>query len=273
MPRSVLDIFDVSLEFLTHVVMDNPSLRGMVLGYIAEAKLRETLMGHGRATAFRKDDDHDRKRKGDLVVTYEGFEFKIEVKSLQTNTVEMLTDNGEWVRKIIKQKGRGQGNAAYIPLWERLRDHAEYRGQFQCDASDRRLVTLPDGSKLETTSLLFGEFDILAASVFAFREKWDFGFALNRNLPVSKNPRYSSYQRQQLIASLIPITWPLQPPFVSDVYQLLDQLVANEQARQEGKAVEPQVEVVVEKPAKHAEVVEEENLKVVKKKTRRKKKS
>ena len=58
MARTVLDIFDVSLDFLTRVVVDNPSLRGMILGYIAEAKLRELLEGHGKATEFRKDDDH-----------------------------------------------------------------------------------------------------------------------------------------------------------------------------------------------------------------------
>jgi hypothetical protein len=95
MQRSILDYLDVSLEFLTNVVIDNPSLRGLVLGYVAEAKLKEILLGHGRASAFRKDDDHDRKKKGDLVVTYEGFEFKIEVKSLQTNTVEMQTLSGD----------------------------------------------------------------------------------------------------------------------------------------------------------------------------------
>ncbi|MGH7194510.1 MAG: hypothetical protein ACREJM_13415 [Candidatus Saccharimonadales bacterium] len=120
---------------------------------------------------------------------------------------------------------------------------------------------------------MFGEFDILAAGIFAFREKWDFGFALNGSLPPSGNARYSDYQRQHLITSMIPITWPLQPPFVSDVYGLLDQLVVRERARQEGKAAEPQVQVVVEKPVRHAEVVEEEQLKVVKKKTRGKNKS
>ena len=72
------------------MVEDNPSLRGIILGYLAEAKLREILAVHGRATAFRKDDDHDRKKKGDLVLTYQGFEFKVEVKSLQTNSVEIL---------------------------------------------------------------------------------------------------------------------------------------------------------------------------------------
>ena len=97
--RTLLDMFDVSLDFLTQVVADNPSLRGMILGYLAEAKLREVLVGHGRASSFRKDDDHDRKKKGDLVVTYQGFEFKIEVKSLQTNTVEMLDEEHSSPRK------------------------------------------------------------------------------------------------------------------------------------------------------------------------------
>ncbi len=53
--RTLLDIFDVSLGFLTKVVVDNPSLRGMVLGYLAEAKLKESLrvMGGHRPSARR----------------------------------------------------------------------------------------------------------------------------------------------------------------------------------------------------------------------------
>jgi hypothetical protein len=270
MSRSVLDYFDVSLEFFTEVVMGNPSLRGMVLGYIAEAKLKEALVGHGRGSAFRKDDDHDRKKKGDLTVTYEGYEFKIEVKSLQTSTVEMLADGGDWVRKVIKQKGPGQPNPAYIPVWEQQRFDAQYQGQFQCDASDRRWVKFPDDSRVETTNLLFGEFHILAAGVFAFREKWDFGFALNRDLPPSTNNKYTPYQQDRLITSMVPITWPLKAPFVSDIYVLLDQLVAEEQAKQEGALSGTETEVVVEPPVKHVEVVEEVQLKIVEKKRKRK---
>ncbi len=142
--RTLLDIFDVSLDFLTQVVVGNPSLRGMVLGYLAEAKLKEILEGHGRASAFRKEDDHDRKKKGDLVVTYQGFEFKVEVKSLQTNSVEILEEEHstaseqKWIRKILKKKGRGEANPEYIPVWNKHRLDGRYRGQFQCDASDKR---------------------------------------------------------------------------------------------------------------------------------------
>lgn len=52
--RTLLDIFDVSLGFLTKVVVDNPSLRGMVLGYLAEAKLKDLrVMGGHRPSARR----------------------------------------------------------------------------------------------------------------------------------------------------------------------------------------------------------------------------
>lgn len=270
MSRSILDYFDVSLDFFTQVVLNNPSLRGMILGYIAEAKLKEALMGHGRGSAFRKDDDHDRKKKGDLVVTYEGFEFKIEVKSLQTNTVEMLPPGGEWVRKVIKQKGPGQPNPPYLPLWEKHRFDAKFRGQFQCDASDRRKVNFPDGSSVETTNLLFGEFHILAAGIFTFREKWDFGFALNRDLPASTNSDYTEYQRQRLITSMIPITWPLQSPFVSDIYVLLDKLVTEEKAKKEDRLAGRETVVVEQPPAKTSDVVEEPQVKVVERKRKKK---
>ena len=41
-------------------------------------------------------------------------------------------------------------------------------GKAQVDASDRREIVLPDNSRVTTTCLLKGEFDILAVNVFAF---------------------------------------------------------------------------------------------------------
>lgn len=70
--------------------------------------------------------------------------------------------------------------------------------------------------------------------------------------------------------SMIPITWPLQAPFVSDIYVLLDQLVAEERAKQQGKLTGTETEVVEEPPVKHTEVIEEPQLKIVEKKRKRK---
>lgn len=114
--------------------------------------------------------------------------FKIECKSLQTNSIRCLENT--------------------------------FVGKAQCDASDRRTVTFADGSTLETTCLLAGEFDILAVNLFAFENKWRFIFAKNTDLPRSRFKRYTEEQRSQLLASLVPVTWPPQPPFREDPFSL-----------------------------------------------------
>jgi hypothetical protein len=107
-----------------------------------------------------------------------------------------------------------------------------YIGNFQCDASDSRSITLPNGERLKTTCLLVGEFDILAVNLFAFRGQWDFAFAYNRDLPRSTHRGYTPKQRKHLLATTMPITWPVQPPFLADPFALLDGLVKERAKRQ-----------------------------------------
>ena len=145
---TILDWWHISIEDLTEVVKNNPSLKGMILGYLAEIKVKTYFEGNPHITSIYKNDDHDRKKKGDLVVVYKGHEFIIEVKSLQTNSIKKLND-GTLV------------------------------GKAQCDASDRREVFLSDETSINTTCLKFGEFDILAVNLFQFNHKWDYGFILN----------------------------------------------------------------------------------------------
>lgn len=144
---------------------------------------------------MKKFDDHDRDNKHDLVLTYRGQEFSFEIKSLQTATVKPSQVEG-----------------------------VELEARFQCDASDRRKIRLGNGQEVETTCLKFGEFDIVAVNLFAFSEKWDFAFALNKDLPCSEYKKYPEEIRKNLIKSIIPITLPLQHPFVSDPFILLDHL-------------------------------------------------
>ena len=139
MTDSILKRWDITVEELTQVVDQNPSLRGMLLGYLAELKLEKLWLRRGGISNASKHDDHDRKKKGDRIVTYKGKKFIFESKSLQTNMIEK-TDEG-WTGKV------------------------------QVDASDRREVMLPDGTKVNTTCLLRNEFHILAVNVFAFEDK------------------------------------------------------------------------------------------------------
>ena len=193
-PRSILRQWDLTEEEFTEIVRENPSMRGLVLGYVAEYKLRKMHFSDSRFTSVVKDDDHDRRKKGDLRVVYRGREFRIECKSLQTNTV----------------KRTPQG----------------FEGKFSCDASDKRRVELPNGDILATTCLVAGGFEIVAVNLFAFEGKWQFAFALERDLPRSTYGGYTPSQRAHLLATLPRVTWPLQPPYETSPFGLLDRLAA-----------------------------------------------
>lgn len=190
---NILEKWQIKVSDLEILIFENPSLRGFVVGYLAEAKLREMIAGDKRITGFKKFDDHDRSNKHDLLVTYKGRNFSIETKSLQTNTVRKISDH-------------------------------EYTGRFQCDASDKRKITLSSGEAITTTCLRFGDFDVLAVNLFAFRGQWEFAFALNRELPPSNYAKYPEEIRNNLIKSIIPVSLPLRPPFESDLFTVLERL-------------------------------------------------
>ena len=157
---------------------------------------------HEHVAGTVKHDDHNRRRKSDRVIVYRGEEFSVEVKSLQTNSIKLV---GE--------------------AWS---------GRAQVDGSDRRTVVFPDGSELNTTLLLRGEFDILAINCFAFEGEWRFAFGLNRDLPKSNYRKYTQAQRDGLIASLVPVTWPPEPPLSADLFPIVEALYQERIKQREG---------------------------------------
>jgi hypothetical protein len=202
---SLLEDWDIDLSDLSTLINDNPSLRGMLFGYIAESKLRTQWFSNEAITHAIKYDDHDRQRKGDLVVTYKDQLFVVECKSLQTDSIEVV--NGVWY------------------------------GRTQCDGSDRRFVKLSNGSKVLTTLLPVGEFDILAVNCFSFGNKWKFAFAKNSDLPKTNSKKYTERQRNELLASLIPVSWPPKPPFHDNPYKLMDELIKRREVLAESKKI------------------------------------
>ena len=190
----ILELWNLSPDELTIIVNENPSLRGMLLGYVAEFKLREILISEDRISYIGKPDDHDRTQKGDHIIEFQGHRFAVESKSLQSRLVEK--DGNVW------------------------------RGKAQVDASDRRTVLLQDGSQIETTLLTVGDFDVLAVNCFAFEQEWNFAFARNSDLPRSRYRGYSQQVRNQLIASLVSVSWPPEPPFTRNLIDLLEQLAS-----------------------------------------------
>ena len=67
-------------------------MRGLMLGYVAEYKLKKMYFEHKRISALVKDDDHDRKSKGDIRFAYRGRTFRVECKSLQSNLIQKTKD-------------------------------------------------------------------------------------------------------------------------------------------------------------------------------------
>ena len=196
LPANILEELGLTISELTGLIHENPSLRGMVVGYAAERKLQDYLQSRDDITYIGKPDDHDRQNKGDHVIRYRGHQFTIEIKSLQTR---MVTKDGD--------------------IW---------RGRAQVDASDRRTVILAGGSTLETTLLTVGEFDVLAVNCFAFGQGWNFVFAKNQDLPRSRYRNYTDEIRRQLIASLVSVSWPPEPPFSDNLLTVLDDLVSSD---------------------------------------------
>jgi hypothetical protein len=82
---TIIERWDISVEEPTAAIDANPSLRGMLFGYVAEPHLRKMWFeGCPGVTSLIKYDDHDREKKGDPVITYIEHPFKVESKSLQT---------------------------------------------------------------------------------------------------------------------------------------------------------------------------------------------
>lgn len=192
--ENILDKWEITPYELTQLLAQNPSLRGMLFGYVAEFKLEQLHLQGSEISKVYKHDDHDRRGKGDRVVVYKNHEFIIEAKSLQTNTITRQKD--KWIAKS------------------------------QVDASDRRTITLPNGFQVTTTCLLVGEFDVLAVNTYPFEEEWNFVFAKNSDLPRSSYRQYTPEQRKYLLATTVRVTWPTEPPFSTSLYQVLDELIA-----------------------------------------------
>jgi transcriptional regulator with XRE-family HTH domain len=192
---NLLRDWQISSKQISSLINQNPSLRGMLLGYVAELKLKELISALPDISYTYKFDDHDRKKKSDLYIICRGKAFDVESKSLQTNTIKFNEESQTWTAKT------------------------------QVDASDRRDVTLSSGKKLNTTLLKRGEFDILAVNCFGFGNKWKFLFAKNTDLPSSIFKKYEETDRKELIASLITVELPVKPPFYENLKDLLDLMI------------------------------------------------
>ena len=196
---NLLTAWSLTADELSEIVAENPSMRGLMFGFVAEYKLKKEWLLRPEITNLSCPRSHDRKQKCDFLFDYRGTDIRAEVKCLDTP-------------KVRYQDG-------------------VYEGTFQCNASDTTDVTLPNGKKLVTNCLVVGGFDLLAVCLFAFGKTWRFAFALNQDLPRTTWKKYTPAQQKYLLKSAMKITWPLQPPFAEEPFGLLDRLLAQRARR------------------------------------------
>jgi len=192
-PRNFLEEWEITLEELNQIISYSRSLYGQMVGAIGEHKLEKMWLSRPEVADLIRPDPHDRTRKSDFEFTYRGVRITLQVKSLQSNSVRKVGET--------------------------------YHGGFQCDASDRREVVLPNGDRVETTCLVVGGFDLVAVNLFEFGKEWRFGFAPNRDLPRTTSRKYSAEQQRYLLKTIMKISWPLQPPYSAELFPLLDAIL------------------------------------------------
>ena len=201
------------------ILTENPSLRGITMGYFAEVMFEDNVLRKQPAfSSIGKDDDHQ-KSKSDRRFVYRDREYTIQLKSIQTNS--------------LRDEEKGRVTAIV-----------------QNDASDRRDILLPTGKKISTTCYLVAEYDILAVPLFPFTGDWSrFAFRRNRDLPRSRHRGYSPEERESLLATAVRIEWPLDEAWTTKLVPMLDKTLGRPVGSEPRLGVTPDSTQVAPKPA------------------------
>lgn len=195
--KSLMEWCDTTYDELWQLMQENPSLRGIIFGYIAELKARKFLLKYNNITQIIKIEDHN-KLKGDLAITYKNFPISLECKSL----VAHETKTGP-----------------------KCNPHRA-KSSVLCKATDKHEIVLPNGNTINTAYLIVGQFDILAVNLFGFYEEWQFAFAFNGDLArINTSKKYKKEDCLYLLKGQQKITIPLAWPFVEDPTILMELLL------------------------------------------------
>lgn len=178
-------------EALVELIKQNPSLRGMTYGYVAEAAFVKFLEKLGvQGTDHFKPDDH-LKTKSDRTFNLNGRQYTIQLKSLQANSI-------------------------------REKEPGKFTAKVQNDASNARKVKLPNGDEIVTTCYVVGEYDVLGVSLQPFAGEWRFAFKKNKHLKHTTSNKYSDEAKKVLLATLEDISFPLTADWTEDLFSLLN---------------------------------------------------
>ena len=182
-------------DLLVASIKRTPSLRGMILGYVAELMFERHLPETYSSISpedISSHDDHDRSlNKSDRTIKFGDVSFGIQLKSIQTNSIRRNLTTG-LLQAVV-----------------------------QNDASDARQVVLPNGHTLTTTCYVKGDYDILAVPLFPFNGEWNFAYKYNSQCRTTSSRKYSPEDAQYLLATTEIITWPVGQDWTMNLMELL----------------------------------------------------
>jgi len=193
----VIQIIDsVPPEDLVQSIKRAPSLRGMILGYIAEEMFEKYVPKTYDLISsddIQKHDDHDRKfNKSDRTIRYNKRLYRIQLKSIQTNSIKRNVETGL------------------------------LQADVQNDASDSRTIFLPSGRAIITTCYARGDYDILAVPLFPFTGEWKYAYKRNLDCRSTSSKKYDEADWPYLLATTETITWPLSDDWHSNLFEIMD---------------------------------------------------
>lgn len=195
-------------EEFNRIVHQNSNALSAIYGYVAEERLREMFLEDDpRVENIRSPEDQDSADKGDWAFEWRGEPMKIEVKSLQTHTIE----------KVDSEQTRLDDSDQQAVEWK--------AGFHLKGTSDQRTVRY-DGEEYSTTLMNVEEsdVDVMAVNLYRIKDQWRFAFLKVEDLPRSKG-NYPDGLRKQLARSQIRLTVPLREPFTDDPYELMDEVL------------------------------------------------
>lgn len=149
---------EIPLEELESIIEENPKLRGVIQGYIAEYKLIDKLRSTPGVTDVSKIPDRHGVKK-DIQIKYLDTDITIECKSILSATVKTDTIHGTW------------------------------QGTVQCKNSDS-IHAIVNGEATKHTNLTRGGFDIMSISTYAVDGLWNAVYIENRYMPQATPDRF-----------------------------------------------------------------------------------
>jgi len=200
--------WQLSPDEFNRIIDKNSNALSAIYGYVAEERLREMFLeDDDRVKLLRSPEDQDDDDKGDWAFQWRGEPMKIEVKSLQTHTIEEVD---------ISQETLTEGGGEPV----------RYRAGFHLKGTSYQRTVEYEGEEYETTLMNVekSDVDVMAVNLYKLKDEWDFAFIKVKDLPRSRG-NYPDGLKQQLAKSQIRLTVPLEDPFTTDIYGLMDQVV------------------------------------------------